>query len=272
MNCPYCDSVNFRLRKKQPRMGYRTFYCRDCGHYYNERTGQPFNFCHYPTDVIFTVVFFRLRYKLSLRDLSEIFLLRGIEFTHETVREWEANFAPILTVKLRAKRKGKPCGKIFVDETYLKVKGQQVYLYRAVDKHGELVDVMLSKTRDLEAAERFFKQAKETLEKKPEKITTDGHDSYPKAINKVFGHTVIHRTSKYLNNYAEQSHRPIKQRYYPMRGFKSFDSAAQFCEAYEEQAAYFRTRTYRNEVIPLPRQRTLFKLHFEQVKKMFLAA
>lgn len=101
MNRPYCDSVNFRERKKKTKLGYRTFYCTDCDHYYNERTGKPYNLCHYPTDVIFTVVFFRLRYKLSLRDLTEIFLMRGIEFTHETVREWQINFAPILTVKLR---------------------------------------------------------------------------------------------------------------------------------------------------------------------------
>lgn len=89
-------------------------------------------------------------------------------------------------------------------------------MYRAIDKRGNLIDVRLSKPRDLEAAEVFFKQAKETVGHKPEKITTDGHDSYPKAIRKTFGLNVEHRTNKYINNLIEQSHRKIKQRYYPI--------------------------------------------------------
>ena len=73
---------------------------------FNERTGTPFNFLEYPTDVVLLVVLWRLRYKLSLRDLAEMFLERGLAFTHETVREWEARFAPLITEQLRAKRRG----------------------------------------------------------------------------------------------------------------------------------------------------------------------
>jgi transposase-like protein len=272
MACPYCKATTTKQRKKLTKLGYKTYYCKACQRKYNERTGSPFNWCEFPTDIIYLVVFHRLRYKLSLRDVTEIFLLRGIELTHETVRDWEERFASLFTTILKAKRQGKPGKKIHVDETYLKVKGEEVYLYRAIDKHGNLVDVMLSKKRDLDAAEAFFKKMRQTLPHKPEKITTDGHSSYPKAIRKVFRCKVEYRTSKFLNNYIEQDHRGIKQRYYPMRGFKNFEAASRFCEAFEEQRDYFRTRTYRDEVVPLLRQRTLFKTRFEYLKKEFIAA
>jgi transposase-like protein len=76
---------------------------------------------------------------------------------------------------------------------------------------------------------------------KPEKVTTDGHDSYPKAIRKVLGKKVMHRTNHYLNNRTEQDHRGIKQRYYPMKGFKSFESASRFCSGFDEQRNFFKS-------------------------------
>jgi putative transposase len=274
MNCPFCKNEKTHLRKKLTKLGYKTFYCGKCDLTYNERTNTPFNFLSIPTDVLFLVLLWRLRYKLSLRDISEMFLERGFEFTHEAVRDWEERFAHLFTDKLKAKRKSKAdLSKSWrVDETYLKVGGNQVYLYRAIDKRGNLIDVRLSKTRDLEAAEEFFKQAKETVRHKPEKVTTDGHDSYPKAIRKTLGLSVEHRTNKYLNNLVEQSHRKIKQRYYPMKNFKNFEAASRFTSAFEEVNDYFRFQTYKNEKVPLQRQRTLFKIRFADIKKEFLAA
>ena len=75
-----------------------------CRHTFNERTGTPFNFLEYPTDIVLLVVLWRLRYKLSLRDLAQMFLERGFEFTHEAVRDWEARFAPLIADQLPAKR------------------------------------------------------------------------------------------------------------------------------------------------------------------------
>ena len=86
----------------------------------NERTGTPFNFLEFPTDIVFEIVLCRLRYKLSLRNLAEMYLLRGFEFTHEAVREWEERFAPLLAEHIRRKRKGKVGRRWYVDETYLK--------------------------------------------------------------------------------------------------------------------------------------------------------
>ncbi len=91
---------------KRTQLGYRTFRCAVCRRQFNERTGTPYNYLEFPTDIVLLVVLWRVRYKLSLRDLAEIFLERGFEFIHEAVREWEARFVPVVADKLRAQRKG----------------------------------------------------------------------------------------------------------------------------------------------------------------------
>jgi putative transposase len=226
---------------------------------FNERTGTVFNDLHCPTDIVMLVVLWRLRYKLSLRDLVEMFVVRGYEFTHETVREWEARFAPLLTEQLRARRRGQAGKSWYVDETYVKVHGQWHYLYRAIDREGNLVDTMLSATRDLAAAKAFFQQALATVGHKPERVTTDKHAAYPRAIRRVLGRKVFHRTSQYLNNWIEQDHRGVKQRYYPMRGFGSSVSAARFCSAFDEVRHHFRTRSNTYQTPPLSEQRAAFR-------------
>ena len=147
----------------------------------------------------------------------------------EHLRDWEARFTPLLTSRLRAKRRGTAGAKWHADETYVKVNGTWCYLYRAIDRDGNLVDVRLSRTRDMDAAQRFFRQALTLAGGAPEQVTTDGHDAYPRAVRETLGDTVIQRTSRYKNNRIEQDHRGIKQRYYPTRGFGSFASAARFC-------------------------------------------
>jgi putative transposase len=106
MNCPHCASTATKERTKQTSLGSRTFRCSACKRTFNERTGTPFNFLENPTDIVLLVVFWRLRYKLSLRDLAEMFLERGFEFTHEAVGDWEARFAPLMADQLRVKRRG----------------------------------------------------------------------------------------------------------------------------------------------------------------------
>ena len=149
MNCPHCQASQTRKLDDTTDLDYAIFQCRQCKRKFNERTGSLFNYLEFPTDIVFQVVLCRLRYKLSLRDLAEMFLLRGFEFTHEAVREWEERFAPLLAKHLRCKRNGKVGRRWYVDETYLKVKGKWCYLYRAIDREGNLVDSMLSETRDM---------------------------------------------------------------------------------------------------------------------------
>lgn len=118
MTCPHCASTSTKEQIQKTTLGYRTFRCSACKHRFNERTRTPFNFLEYPTDVVLLVVLWRLRYKLSRRDLAEMFLERGWEFTHEAVREWETRFAPLLAEHLRTKRRGQAGPSWYVDETY----------------------------------------------------------------------------------------------------------------------------------------------------------
>lgn len=148
MNCPHCRSVATTQLAHKTSLGYRTFRCSQCRRKFNERTYTLYNHLQFPTDVVLLVVLWRLRYKLSLRDLAEMFLERGFEFTHEAVRDWEAGFAPLLTQQLRARRTGKAGSSWYADETYLQVGGNWCYLHRAVDRNGNLVYSMLSEHRD----------------------------------------------------------------------------------------------------------------------------
>ena len=124
---------------------------------------------------MFQVVLWRVRYKLSLRDLAEMFLQRGFSFTHETVRDWEVRFGPLLAEHLRRKRHQHAGRRWYVDETYIAVKGQWAYLYRAIDSDGQLVDSLLREHRDLAAAKAFFESARAVVGRKPQQVTTDGH-------------------------------------------------------------------------------------------------
>ena len=259
MPCPHCAVTVTTERPKRTSLGYRTFRCSRCRKICNERTGTPFNHLQAPTDVVLLVVLWRLRYKLSLRDVAEMFLERGFVFTHETVRDWEARFAPLVAAQLRAKRRGTAGTKWHADETYIKVNGRWCYLYRAIDREGDLVDARLSPTRDMDAAQRFFAQALALAGAAPAQVTTDGHDAYPRAIRETLGPEIQHRTSRYKNNRIEQDHRGIKQRYYPMRGFGSFASAARFCPAFEEQRQYFRPVSRSGEHVSLAERRRRFR-------------
>src|SRR5580704_1200847 len=187
MRCMECGSTAVSERPEGTAQGYHWFRCRACAEQFNERSGGSLNRIQYPSDGIALVVLWRLRYKLSLRDLSEMFLIRGIVFSYEAVRDWEVKLTPALTDHLRRRRRGKVGRSWYVDETYLKVQGRWVYLYRAIDRSGVLVDVMLSETRDMAAAMALFRSAKTVTGITPARVTTDGHDSYPRAIRTELG-------------------------------------------------------------------------------------
>src|ERR1700694_2648619 len=155
MECVGCGSAAVSERSERTVQGYRRFRCRTCGKQFNERSTGLLNRTQYPSDVIALVDLWRLRYKLSLRDLAEMFLIRGIVFSYEAVRDWEAKLTPAMAENLRRRRKGKVGRSWYVDETYIRVRGGWRYLYRAIDRAGALVDVMLSEHRDLAAAKAF---------------------------------------------------------------------------------------------------------------------
>src|SRR5881398_2877419 len=157
MRCLDCGSQAITERPERTAQGYRRFRCRACGKQFNERSGGVLNRAQYPSDVIALVGLWRLRYKLSLRDLPELFAVRGIVFSYEAMREWEAKLTPALAEDLRRRRRGKAGRSWYVDETYIKVEGRWCYLYRAIDRSGALVDVLFSEQRDMAAAKAFFR-------------------------------------------------------------------------------------------------------------------
>jgi transposase-like protein len=176
--------------------------------------------------------------------LNEIMLLRGFTVSHESVRRWEAKLLPVMGEALRKRRRGiagSSGQSWYADETYLKVQGRWCYLYRAVDRDGNLIDTMLRAIRDMKAARRFFRSARSIVGFVPDRVTTDGHNSCARAIRSTLGRNVRHRTSVYLNNRLEQDHRGIKGRIRCMRGFKEHEAADRFSRDYDELRNFLRS-------------------------------
>ena len=131
---------------------------------------------------------------------------------------------------------------------------------------------MLSEHRDMAAAQAFFRSAKAVTGVTPDRVTTDGHGSYPRAIRSTLGWRVAHRTSVYKNNRLEQDHRGIKGHTRCMRGFGSFASAERFCRGYDELRNFFRLRTHHNQPVPANRRRLLHLRRASRALAIFAAA
>ena len=183
---------------------------------------------HFDRLLIIQSVRWYITYKLSYRDVCALMAERGVTLVHTTVMRWVQRFVPMF--EKRWMKYARPIGSSWrVDETYIRVKGKWTYLYRAVDKQGQTVDFLLSEKRDTAAAKRFFIKAIGN-NAAPVKITLDGYEASHRAVAELKAEDVLSasvevQTSKYLNNLVEQDHRRVKQRYYPMLGFKRFGNA-----------------------------------------------
>jgi IS6 family transposase len=197
-----------------------------------------FKWRHFEADIILCAVRWYLRYALSYRDVEELMRERGVRVDHTTVFRWVQRDAPELDKRCRPQLKATN-DSYRVDETYIKIKKQWYYLYRAVDSTGATLDFMLSPTRDAEAAEHFFRQvlqASHTLT--PRVITVEKNAAYPPAFEslqqeKTLPETCQLRQCKYLNNVVEQDHRFIKRRVNPGLGFGAFVTAQRTIQGYE---------------------------------------
>ncbi|CAI8703030.1 IS6 family transposase [Bacillus pseudomycoides] len=189
-----------------------------------------FKWKHYQPDIILLTVRWYLRYNLSFRDLVEMMEERSLSVAHTTIMRWVHQYGPEFDKRIRRHLK-QTNSSWRVDETYIKVKGQWMYLYRAVDSEGNTIDFYLSKSRNHKAAKRFFKKALRSFHvSQPRVITIDKNPAYPVAIEELKNEKKMPvgiqiREVKYLNNIVEQDHRFIKKRVRSMLGFKSFRTA-----------------------------------------------
>ena len=179
-----------------------------------------------PKAIILQTVRWYLAYALSYRDIEELLAERGLQVDHSTINRWVIQFAPLLEAEFH-QRKRRCNGRLRLDETYIKVKGQWLYLYRAVDSSGETVDFLLTKRRNTAAAKGFLKKLidRNSL---PTLINIDKSGSNKAAIesyNRDYETAIEIRQCKYLNNIVEQDHRFVKRKMKQMLGFKTFNSA-----------------------------------------------
>ena len=201
-------------------------------------SSSPFKWRHFEGEIILLCIRWYLRYALSYRDLEEIMSERGVQVDHTTIFRWVQRYAPELDKRCRPHLKSTN-DSYRVDETYIKVKGQWKYLYRAVDSAGNTLDFLLCAKRDAQAAKRFFRKAlKASHTVSPRVLNVDKNAAYPGAFEdlqqeELLPESCTLRQSKYLNNIVEQDHRFIKRLVKPGLGFGSFRTAWRTVRGYE---------------------------------------
>jgi transposase, IS6 family len=206
-----------------------------------ESKKNPFRGRQFTAEVILWAVRWYLQFPISYRDLERMLSDRGVQVDHTTLFRWIQAYAPELDKRIRPHLRTTN-GSWRVDETYIRVKGEWVYLYRAVDGAGQTIDFLLSPKRDAAAARRFFRKALKQLHTvKPRTITVDQNAAYPIAAeamkrNGELWQIAKLRQSKYVNNIVEQDHRRIKRLVRPGLGFKTFRAASQTIAGYEVMA------------------------------------
>jgi transposase-like protein len=160
-----------------------------------------------------------LRFGLSYRDVEELLAERGVEVDHVTVHRWVRRFGPLLVDAARFARR-RVGDRWHVDETYVKVAGRWLYLYRAVDQFGQVIDVYASARRDSEAARAFFQRAATTTGVVPSEVITDRAPTYPRVLDELWP-AAWHHVEQYANNRVEADHAQLKRWLRPMRGIKT---------------------------------------------------
>lgn len=196
----------------------------------------------FPGEIISYCVWLYYSFPLSYRDIEKMMLYRGIEVTYESIREWCQKFGQQYANQLRRKR---PyiTDKWHLDEVVVTIKGQQYYLWRAVDSTGNVLEVLLQRHRDTNAAKRFFRKLLKKQGFVPRVIVTDKLKSYEAARKRVLS-SVEHRQHKGLNNRAENSHQPTRVRERRMRRFKSAGQAQRFLSAFEPIRGHFHPKQH----------------------------
>ena len=196
----------------------------------------------YPVEILNHCVWLYFRFPLSFREVEELMLARGVVVSYETIRRWCDKFGQTYANGLR-RRRARPGDKWHLDEVFVKINGIIHYLWRAVDQDGNVLDVLVQSRRNATAATRFFRKLLTGLQYVPLVLVTDKLASYGVAHRELIG-SVIHRQSKYLNNRAENSHQPTRQRERAMKRFTSARHAQRFLSAFSGISPHFRPRRH----------------------------
>jgi putative transposase len=205
----------------------------------------------YPIEVIGHAVWLYHRFALSLRDVEELMLARGVVVSYETIRSWCATFGPDDAARLR-RRRPRPRDKWHFDEVFVKINGTTHYLWRAVDQHGTVLDILVQSGRNAVAARRFFRKLLKGLRSVPRVIVTDKLASYQVAARALVP-SVTHRRSTCLNDRAENSHQSTRVRERVRKRFASPGPAQRFLFAFGSIRQHFRPRRH---LISAPEWRT----------------
>ncbi len=203
------------------------------------------NYCGYrfPPEIISHGVWLYHRFCLSFRDVEELLAKRGIIVTYETIRQWCRKFGPEYARKLK-RRQGRLGVTWYLDEVFVKIRGERHYLWRAVDQDGDVVDILVQRYRNARAAKRFFRKLLKGQGATPWRLVTDKLKSYG-AAHRVTMPSVTHTTARYENNRAEVSHQPTRQRERQMRRFKSAGQAQRFLSVHGVILNFFRFSRHR---------------------------
>jgi putative transposase len=197
----------------------------------------------FPAEIISHAVWLYHVFSLSLRDVELLLAERGVVVSYETVRRWCQKFAASFADRVR-RRRPRPGDKWHMDEVFIRIQGVQHYLWRAVDQNGVVLDILVQARRDANAGKRFFRRLLKGLQYVPRVIVTDKLRSYGVAQRYLLP-SVEHRQSRYLNNRAENSHRPTRSRERQMQRFKSSPQAQRFLSAHAFIYGHFHPRRHR---------------------------
>ena len=184
----------------------------------------------FPVEIISYAIWVYHRFSMSFRDVEDLLAERGIDVSYETIRRWCEKFGPDYVRKLK-RRQGQLGDTWYLDEVFVRINGQQQYLWRAVDQDGDVIDILVQPRRDQRAAERFLRRLVRGQGRTPFRMVTDKLRSYGAARRRIFP-GVTHDTGQYANNRAELSHQPTRVRERQMRRFKSSRQAQRVLSAH----------------------------------------